>query len=320
MVGALGCVLAALATSCVPAPPPEDAWVITPIAYDNSPDGTAGRDMVDVTYPMSHLASDSLGGFWTESAGSWLHIDDHERAARRFNLEGEMQFLRVRGISAMDSTTLVVSGHFDGEWEGGLWQFDTTTMTWTDIPTDAAVVVGDVASVGDVILYVEYLYDTSGNVGFVVRRLDEAGDDPVLSPRLDLPAGDDVTMSVTPDLSILANTGSQMLTIDPSGAVTEVAGFTLASPASSVTDEGVSAWATDPHVSKAPWYVDGGSPEARSLIETNEYCDGRSIETSEMDVSPPLCSIHALEWIDRRTLIVSTGTEGGSVLGKLRAP
>ncbi|MCE7481048.1 hypothetical protein LZG07_03765 [Microbacterium profundi] len=293
--------------------------MITPIEYDNSMDGDAGADMLDVTYPMPHIAGDSVGGFWTESAGSWLHIDEDDTATRRFNLDGEKAFLRVRGISAMDSSTLVVSGHVDGEREGGLWLFDTTAMTWTPIATDASI-VGDVAVVGRTVFYVEILYDAVGDISFVVRRLDDATADPIVTPQLDVDDGERVKLSVTPDLSVIADTGSRLLAIDSAGEVSQLSEFPAGTPVTTTTTAGTTAWATAPRVTDESWYVDGGSSDARRVIETNEFCDPRSIETSQREVSPPLCNIQAMEWVDANTLIVSAGTEGGSILAKLRMP
>jgi hypothetical protein len=293
--------------------------VIAPIEYDNTMDGGAGRDMTDVTYPMPHIASDSVGGFWSESGGSWLHIDDEGATTRRFNREGENAYLRVRGMAAISPSQLVVSGHMDGEWEGGLWMFDTTRMAWTAIPTDAEV-VGDVAVVGTTIFYVENLYDTAGDVSFVVRRHDDVDTDSVLTPQLDVSDGDTVSLSVTPDLTVIANTGTQLFVVDPAGDATQMSEFEPGTPVSATDFAGRTAWATDARGTNQSWYVDGGSPDARRLIETDEYCGLRSIETSERQTSPPLCDIQAIEWIDSRTLLVSAGTESGSVLATVRAP
>jgi hypothetical protein len=314
----VGVGLAALLTSCASSLPTE-TWVITPIKYDNSMDDDTGVDMIDVTYPMPHIAGDSVGGFWTESAGSWLHIDEDDAAIRRFNLDGEKAFLRLRGMSAIDASTLVVSGHVDGDRHGGLWLFDTIPMTWTPITTDASI-VGDVAVVGGTVFYVENLYDAAGDVSFVVRRLDDAAVDPIVTPQLEIDDGEWVKLSVTPDLSIIANTGTQLLAIDPATGTSQLSEFSAGTPVSATAPAGVAAWATDPRSTHESWYVDGGSSDARRVIEANESCDLRSIETSQREVSPALCNIQAVEWVDADTLIVSAGTEGESILAKVRAP
>lgn len=55
--------------------------------FDNSMDGEqAGESLIDTTYPMQ-LLSDTAGGFWGVSVGSWLHIDASGDAVRRFNLD-----------------------------------------------------------------------------------------------------------------------------------------------------------------------------------------------------------------------------------------
>ena len=49
----------AAAVGCAPEPPP-DAWVLSPVQYDNRMDGDEGLPrLIDTTYPMA-LASD----FW----------------------------------------------------------------------------------------------------------------------------------------------------------------------------------------------------------------------------------------------------------------
>lgn len=304
--------------SCAP-PPSTDTWVIAPIEYDNTMDGGAGRDMIDVTYPMPHIASDSVGGFWTESGGSWLHINGEGEAARRFNLEGENAYLRIRGMASITPSTLVVSGGTDGEREDGLWMFDTAHMAWTPLPTEG-VVLGDVAVVGTTILYVEVIPGDAGEVTFVVRRYDEDGADPILTPQFDVGDGETVRLTVESDLTIIANTGTQLIAVDATGEAITLSTFAEGLPVSATIADGPTAWAANARGTDQAWDVEGGSSQARRLTETNEYCNPRSIETSEGQISPPLCNIQALEWLDSTTLIVSAGTEDGSVLATVRAP
>ncbi|MGX1793404.1 hypothetical protein ACWIDW_10750 [Microbacterium sp. NPDC055312] len=293
--------------------------MITPIEYDNAMDGDVETDMIDVTYPMSHIAVDTAGGFWTESSGSWLHIDEDDETIRRFNLEGEKGFLRVRGMSAIDSLTLVVSGHMYEDPDGGLWLFDTAAMAWTPIDADADV-VGDVAVLDDTIFYVEYLFSDSGDARFVVRRLDEAIVDPAVTPPLEMRHHEDVKLSVTPDLSIIANTGSRLIAIDETGERSHFAKFAEGTPVMATNPAGARAWSTTPRVAEEPWHVQGGSADAHQVVERDALCDLRSIETSDGKVSPPLCDIRAMGWVDAETLIVSAGTEGASILAKIRPP
>jgi len=310
--------LVVLLTSCAPSPP-ADAWVITPIEYENAMDGDVETKMIDVTYPMSHIAVDTVGGIWTESSGSWLHIDEDDETIRRFNLDGEKAFLRVRAMSAIDSLTLVVSGHMDEDPDGGLWLFDTAAMAWTPIDTDADV-VGDVAVVDDTIFYVEHLFSDTGDARFVVRRLDEAIVDPAVTPPLEMKRHEGVKLAVTPDLSIIANTGSRLITIDATGERSQLAEFAEGTPVMATNPAGARAWSTQPRVTEESWHVQGGSVDAHQVVERDAFCDLRSIETSDGKVSPPLCDIRAVEWVDAETLIVSAGTEGGSILAKIRPP
>lgn len=109
MVGITGCTTA-------PVPVPDDAWLVSPISYDNAMDGEPAN-RIDVTYSMQKMTGDTAGGFWTESAGCWLHIDRYGEAASRFNDDSS---IRVHGISAISPTVLAVSRE-DGGRPAGLY-------------------------------------------------------------------------------------------------------------------------------------------------------------------------------------------------------
>ena len=322
----LACTVAACVTallsSCTAAPAADD-WVLTPIAYANASDGSPPEPTIDVTYPMPHIAPDTAGGLWTESAGSWLHLEARGEAPRRFNVEGEMASLRVRGIAATDPSTVIVSGGIDGAREGSLWRFDTSSMRWSAISTTATV-VGDVALTGGAVAYVEYLVDARGGVSAVIHRLDDRGGDPdadrVVSPVFPVGADGVVELSAAADGTLVANTGTRLLLITPSGGLSEVATLDAAEPLSAASPGGVIAWAVAADRRGGPWFVDGGSPEARRIVEANEDCGARRIAFTDGRVSPALCDLQAMAWIDERTLIVSVGTEGGAVLAKIRPP
>ncbi len=135
----------AAAVGCAPEPPP-DAWVLSPVQYDNRMDGDEGLPrLIDTTYPMA-LASDTTGGFWGTSASSYLHVDAEGVAVRRFNLEPGMPDGRIAAVSP---TVLVVStGTPEPTRPGAVMLFDTEAMSWAEIHRDKRV-LGDIAAQGD---------------------------------------------------------------------------------------------------------------------------------------------------------------------------
>lgn len=70
--------------------------------------------MIDVTYSMGNMTSDTEGGFWTESVGSWLHISEDGETEHRFNLTGPEPGNVVNAIAGLSPTELVVSHGAEG--------------------------------------------------------------------------------------------------------------------------------------------------------------------------------------------------------------
>jgi hypothetical protein len=93
---------------CCCGPQPTEGWLIEALRYDNST-SEARSSMIDVTYSMGNMTGDTAGGFWTESAGSWLHISADGTTAHRFNLLDARAANTVNAIAALSPTELVVS-------------------------------------------------------------------------------------------------------------------------------------------------------------------------------------------------------------------
>lgn len=108
-----------LLTASIPAlvgcaPADRDAWVLTPVVVDHGFDEPS-----DISYTVDRIADDTAGGYWTESAGSWFHIDSDGVTAARFNVG-----FAVDAFAALSPTTLIVS--VVGE---GMREFDTESQT-----------------------------------------------------------------------------------------------------------------------------------------------------------------------------------------------
>lgn len=320
--------LVALALAAVPgcASAPEGSWTIAPIEYDNSLDDDGRVSRIDVTYSMPNVASDGVGGFWTESAGSWLHLDEAGDTLRRFDLEGEMQYLRVRGIAAVDADTLVVSGFQYADGQGGLYLFDTVAMTWAPIPTTPADssgadlrMIGAVTVVDDDVLYVETRSSSASGMTFVVRRIDATGEDTIVSPELPIGTGQLVRLGAAGEV-IVASTDDLLARISTITGEAELTPLAAGVPTVSASTAGRTAWATEPKEPAGQWDIQGGSGEARDLIEQTENCDLRAVEIDGYGRTPPLCNIQAIAWVDANTLVVTAGTESGTVMGRVELP
>lgn len=279
VVGAVGCAEY----------PSASAWVVTPVSFDNAMDDEQGSRVIDVAFPMSQLSNDTKGGFWGESSGSWLHVGRSGETLRRFNLDGEMAYLHVRGLAALSSTRLVVSGYVDGDTRGGLHQFDTRSMTWTPIDAEGEF-IGDVATVGDAILYVDYSFSAEGAVSFRLRRIEPDGTIVVLGSAQSATDGELVRLDVSPGGHVLVDTGVER---------------------------------EEPSTADGAW-IKGGSGDAHRIIdEQSADCRGHSflIRTAPDVIALPfLCHAQAGAWLDANTLIVSAGSESGAVLARVTLP
>lgn len=320
--GAVATVLALGA--CAAPPPPDGAWILTPLSYDNRMDGESTARMLDVTYPME-VTSDTAGGIWGQSAGSWLHLDADGTTLRRFNLDlGDGPAPPHRGVAALDPERLVVSA--DG---AGIHLFDTAAGTWEPLLQGMSP-LGDIAVYdGDVYLVA---FDTGDRV-FDIRRLDlsEGGDPEVVSPPLPWPPStttnsitDSVALDVGDDGTLYVATQTERIVLAPDGEIVERAPQTSAYPEVEAGPGGLVAWSgRSPEDADAVVYVDGGSAEARAIVTRESDCGEQDlvVGTGVRGVAlPSPCRPQGIAWVAPDAFVVSTGGEGGAVLVRVTLP
>lgn len=214
-----------LLAGCATVDIPKDAWTITPIAYDNALDGESPEEPIDVTYPMGNITPDTAGGIWTESAESWLHLDEAGTTLQRFNTE---LFVTVHGISAVSPTVLAVSRTDRENLAGGsgLFLFDTKAKSWERVDA-AGSTTGDVeVATSGRLLFVDFLgmpapdAFASAQTEFAVRAIDSAGR---VSTVLESEEGRTArVVAIDSDASgaVYVRTNSETLIVDANGEVT----------------------------------------------------------------------------------------------------
>lgn len=310
------------------AAPPADSWVLTPMGYDNRMDGDNGPpELVDATFPMS-LTSDTAGGFWGASAGSFLHVDAGGVAVRRFNLDpgtpnGE--------IAAVSPTVLVMSARErTPTYPGSVMLFDTETMSWTDVHRDERA-LGDIAANGDDVYVVAYEF---GEPAFTIEKLTlSAPAEPIpVGPRFD--GHEQVAIDVGGDGTLYVATNTERITLAADGTVQQREPVGSTNPVVTVNERGDVAWADlEPSSAGLHAFVSGGSAEARDIIDAHIQCDPGIPELSiqgldyltlatgqDSLILPFLCSPRSITWINDRELVASIGTEGGAPLVRLTPP
>ncbi|WP_395245565.1 hypothetical protein ACGGZK_07050 [Agromyces sp. MMS24-K17] len=300
---------------------PGDAWRVEPIAYDNALEGDSAS-FTDVTYPMGHMTDDTLGGIWTESAGSWLHLDAVGKTVRRFNLEDERAVSTVRGIAALNATELVVSHDARGDGQA-LSIFDTAGMRWRDLPASGDW-IGDVAVENGRIFYVEYVAPPMVPTRFVIRELDLAtGAVVTLADDDDRLIAEDAKIAVDGGEVYLVTETATLVLVD--GLVTADTGSSGASPPylSLGGDGDLVAPTDDAAAAEVSTAVVGGSREARRVLEL-AGCEGRGgLTLRERDAwlrFPDICQPRSVEWLGDGSFVASLGTESGAVLARFMPP
>lgn len=300
---------------------PDEAWVVEPIRYDNALDGEDRVDMIDVTYSMGNLTGDTAGGFWTESAGSWLHIASDGEALRRFNLGGAERFTTVRGIAALSPTELVVS-HDVLEPDRVLSRFDTATMSWQNIPAEGHW-IGDVAVVGGSILYVQYSTPPAAPTSFVIRKLDPSGALSTLPLPHEGVLATDVEIDADRDGNVYVVTESEKLVLDPSGSVTFREEHGAEHPFVAVNPDGDLLWPSGTPAAELDWRIRDGSAEARAVVDEYSACagDGVAVDVDGDETALPfLCGASSAAWLDDGSFVLAAGTEAGTVLARVSRP
>lgn len=319
-VGSALAVAALAALAGCAAPPADDAWVLTPIRYDNRLEGEPHAQLTDVTFPM-RLASDTAGGLWGTSAGSWLHLDADGQAVRRFTLEEWAS--RVDAFAAVSPTRLAATASV-GELTStarAVMLFDTEAMSWQLLQAETEL-LGDIAVRGDDVYYVRY---TSGVASFAIMRLtlgspaDAVPASPELPRPLEAIDASGAALDVGPDGTIYVATATERFVVSPSGELVERLTAASARPDVAVSPSGEVLWSTaPPRETRRSMALVDASPQARELLEPLLRCRDDGLALGEHVL--PLCAVRGLAWLDDGTLVVSVGGETGAPLLRVTPP
>lgn len=311
--------------ACAPEPA-ADAWILTPLSYDNRLDGEGGSpDRIDVTYPMD-VTPDTAGGFWGHSAGSFVHIDADGTATRRFNLESDAPH---GAIVALSPTTLVMARYAGAQVPGSVVLFDTETMMFDALHDDTRT-LGAIAARGDDLYLAVYRSDEPA---FTIETLSVS--DPGI-PRQVGPTFDGlgpVAIDVDDAGTVYIATESEHIVMAGDGTIVQREDIASSRPSVAVNGNGDAVWTGHGSASaRVPSFVRGGSAEARDIIGAYFECDTRAgaaapavdvltlTQDSSVVSSPFLCGPARATWIDDDQLVVSIGTEGGAVLVRVTPP
>ena len=327
LLAAVGIAMVVLsATVGCGAEPPANAWVLAPISYDNRMDGDGGpSDFIDASYPMS-LVSDTAGGFWGVSAGSWLHIDETGAAVSRFNLDPGAP---GGAVDAVTPTVLAVTGEGTPSYPGSILLFDTDMMSWEELHRDERA-LGDIATTGDAVYFVAYI---PGDSTFTIDKLAlTPGAKPVtVSPALD--GSEEVAIDIDNGTLYVA-TPIERIILGPDGTIRSRDQVRSTHPGVSVNDRGDVVWSGQASTTATvPTFVSGGSADARRIVDSHSECDPRNPPLSTQGIEqltlssggesvalPFLCSPSGFTWINDRELVVSVGDEGGAPLVRVTPP
>ncbi len=312
-------------TGCSPQPGADD-WVLTPVRYDNRMEGETGPpDLIDVTFPMG-VTSDTAGGFWGFSSGSWVHIDVDGETVRRFNLDGGAP----RGpVAAISPTVLVLSEEWAGTGIAGrLVVFDTEEMTWTELHRDTRP-LGGIAVADEDVYFVAHAL---GSEAMTVERLPLDGGEPPVAVTAPVPEIGPSALTAGGDGRIHLATQGTRYTFGPDGALQETAEVSSTFPAVTANARGDVAWSTQEASGRdVPGFVDGGSEQARSVMESTcaSVAQGSGPNTPDRidlviggeDIRLPLlCAPAGYTWLADGVLLVSVGGEGGATLVRVEPP
>jgi hypothetical protein len=322
-------------SGCTAVPP--NAWRVAPIEYDNAMDGDP-KDRTDVTYPMANITTDTAGGIWTESAGSWLHLDENGDTLRRFNAE---MFVTVHGISAVSPTVLAVSRtDRENPWGAGsgLFLFDTDDETWENVEVDATTAGDVVVDAEGRIVFVDYLgamvpgamdysIEDDAPIPFAIRAIDANGEQTTV-------LGEDARLSATTVAidtdsagTVYVSTDRETFSVGVDGTRSPIGTHAGRQPVLAVSPAGelLAAGSYEAGADVA-WVVSGGSSEAKDVISQEADCarneDGglALLQAGTATSLPFTCGVRGAIWIDESTFIISVGYESGAVLAKVAPP
>ncbi|MFK3677581.1 hypothetical protein ACI2IP_07610 [Microbacterium sp. NPDC090218] len=341
-----------LAGCTTPPPPPgPDDWTLEPIAIDTRvawrpgetpPTTTPPRagDLADVSFSMTLLAADGDGGFWADSAGSFVHISGDGETLARFTGKADDRLSQIIAMASSGDDELVVARAGTAP---AIAVLDTTTMIMRDVPGTAAgggdsplFQYVDLATRGGEAIVAHVRPDKLGYLTLEILRIDlEDGDRAVLHTEpLELteapqafPDVPPVRLDVDAEGAIHLAVPSARVVLNPDGTERTRTPQTANYPQVAVRPDGTALWwGGDSERSRATSAIVGGSPEARLSIENRSSCTGLSrndalrlsIGGAERPL-PFLCGVNDAIWTGS-AWVVAAGGEADGVLVRVTPP
>ena len=286
-------------SGCASTPP--SGWQIEPVIQAaNGPHFFENHcvDRDDVTFATELVKSDTSGGLWVTSAGTWIHINHAGDKPTPFN-----ESRTATSFVAEDTTRLIVAVNSMEDETNSLYRFDTRKRTWTSLLSTKEW-LGDVALM------------SNGTILFTVF--------PGGIPYPAYPQPFEIR-TLTPDGT---NTGGFTRSNDghvvplPTPSRTNIA----ASPVIAANGRGdlISSIAKPAH-NAARRTIIGGSDEARSMLVHLSWQDTESelslTKNGSTTLLPFTRGAVAATWLDEITLVFVIGGGGdASVIAKTTIP
>jgi hypothetical protein len=295
-----------------------DAWTLRPLEVSIAR-AAADRTPADVFLPME-LIADTGGGLWGGAGDRWLHVSADGEVLHEFGAALADPSWMVTGVDAISPTMLAVATTWgDGGYFGDLFSYDVTTGTRT-LVHHREEAMGDVAALGDTVVFVSYAprQTTSFTLGSIDLRSGAVTDLVTLpgsgqSAALDMDASGTVYVVTLEGMSIIA----------PDGEVREAIARAVSVPRVAASPRGSIAWAGAAAGDRSPYATDGGSAEARTIIDDSTACGSDALilhvggSDTELGV---LCGARGLAWLSDDQLAVSIGGEGGATVVEVTPP
>ncbi|WP_166880099.1 hypothetical protein [Salinibacterium sp. ZJ450] len=314
-----------------------NAWRVAPIEFDNAMEGDR-EDLIDVSYPMAKITTDTAGGIWTESAGSWLHLDENGNTLRRFNAE---MIMTVHGISAVSPSVLAVSRTDRENASGagtGLFLYDTDAGTWDAVGVDAETTGDVVVDAAGRIVFVDFLgavvpgamggsVNSDAPTPFAIRALDSSGRQTTVleaDPGLTATA---VAIDTDSTGTVYVSTERETFSVGIDGTRTPISTHAGRQPVLAVSAGGdVLAPASREGGTDVDWAMVRGSSEARDVMSQDGDCTAKEegglalFRAGKATSLPFTCGVRGAAWIDESTFVVSIGSESGAILTTFTPP
>jgi len=313
--------------ACSAVPETPDGWRVAALEFDGALEGSP-EAVTDVTYSMSIASDDTEGGFWTESAGSWLHVTADGDATRRYNTSDEFTAehgaISVRGISASSPTMLVVSKTAGDDAfgpESGLFWYNTSDETWSRAHPDA-ITTGDVDVDADGrIVFVDFLgefvpdtYNPEAVLAtpqpYAIRAIDSDGVITTVQepdPAVVVSASDAVDVDTDSAGTVYVSTETETYALDADGTRSVLSTYTQQTPRLAANAAGdilmpsadpvATEDANDRSVPAVDDYsVTDGSQEARDVLDAHRDCSTAegSVPETPTPGSAPVSSLSLL--------------------------